>query len=172
MPKTTTTVQPTPDTFSISGHVTGDLISNISIVLSGTASKTTNTDVVHGYYEFSDLDSGHYTITPEMEGYSFEPLNHVIQNLSSDLDGLDFVSTRIKPVSPCALELIYGEDSEETENIRYIRDNVLIKTPEGRELIKLYYQWSPAIVRAMEKDKEFKEDVKEVIDGVLGLVTE
>jgi len=46
---------------------------------------------------------------------------------------------------------------------------ILSQTPEGQEIIKLYYQWSPAIVDAMEKDAEFKEQVKEMIDGVLGL---
>ncbi len=34
-----------------------------------------------------------------------------------------------------------GEDSEETELLRYFRDEVLKKTAEGREIIKLYYQW-------------------------------
>ncbi len=46
------------------------------------------------------------------------------------------------------------------------------KTPEGQELIKLYYQWSPAIVRAMEEDGGFKTEVKEMIDGVLPLIKE
>ena len=49
---------------------------------------------------------------------------------------------------------------------------MLSQTPEGKELIKLYYQWSPTIVRAMEEDEVFKKDVKEMIDGVLGLVVE
>lgn len=34
----------------------------------------------------------------------------------------------------------------------------------GRELIKLYCQWSPVIVKAMEAD------VKAMVDGVLGMV--
>jgi hypothetical protein len=65
---------------------------------------------------------------------------------------------------------IYGEHSEETELLRYFRGNVLNPSPAGKEIIKLYYQWSPAIVKAVEEDEEFKEDVKEMIDGVLGLV--
>ena len=56
------------------------------------------------------------------------------------------------------------EYSEETEFLRYFRDNVLGKTPEGKEIIKLYYQWSPEVVRAMEEDEEFKEEVKKKID--------
>jgi len=31
-------------------------------------------------------------------------------------------------------------------------------------------QWSPAIVKAMEEDEEFKEEVKEIIDGALMLI--
>ena len=40
------------------------------------------------------------------------------------------------------------------------------------KIIKLYYQWSPIIVRGMEEDEKFKEEVKELLDGVLELVGE
>jgi len=73
-------------------------------------------------------------------------------------------------IKKCPLLKIYGEDSEEVEILRYIRDSVLSQTPTGKELIKLYYQWSPVIVKAMENDEKFKEEVKEMIDGVLVLV--
>ena len=67
---------------------------------------------------------------------------------------------------------IYGDDSEETHLLRYFRDTVLHQTQEGKELIRLYYEWSPAIVTAMEADEEFKEEVSEMIDGVLLLIRE
>ena len=70
----------------------------------------------------------------------------------------------------CVSEAIYGSDSGETELLRSIRDNVLSKTSEGQELTKLYYQWSPVIVRAMQTDEEFKQEVKDIVDGVLGVV--
>jgi len=47
---------------------------------------------------------------------------------------------------------------------------ILSKTHEGRELIRLYYQWSPAIIRAMEADAAFKQEVKELTDGVLLMI--
>ena len=72
----------------------------------------------------------------------------------------------------CPILLIYGSDSKETELLRSLRDNVLSKTSEGQELIKLYYQWSPVIVRAMESDEDFKQEVKEMVDEVLTLVEE
>ncbi len=74
------------------------------------------------------------------------------------------------PEEGCMLEEIYGEDSEETELLRYIRDNILSPTPEGREIIRLYYEWNPVIVKAMEEDVAFKEQVKEMVDGVLELI--
>ena len=65
---------------------------------------------------------------------------------------------------------IYGEHSEQTQSLRYLRDEILSQTSEGREIIRLYYQWSPAIVKAMKEDEEFKEDMKEMINGVLSLI--
>jgi len=49
---------------------------------------------------------------------------------------------------------------------------VLSHTEEGQEIIRLYYQWSPAVVRAMEEDEGFKEDVEEMVDGVVDLIIE
>jgi hypothetical protein len=68
---------------------------------------------------------------------------------------------------PCPAEEIYGEYSEETKILRYFRNEIMNQTPEGQELIRLYYEWSPVIVRAIEKDEEFREEVKELIDEVL-----
>ena len=70
------------------------------------------------------------------------------------------------------MSLIYGKHSTEAELLRYFRDNLLSKTHEGRELIILYYQWSPVIVTAMEADDEFKQEVKDIVDEVLPMIEE
>jgi hypothetical protein len=67
----------------------------------------------------------------------------------------------------CPVEVIYGEDSDETVLLGYIRDNVLTQTPEGQEIIRLYYKLSPVIVQMMNEDEEFKAQVKKMIDGVI-----
>jgi hypothetical protein len=54
--------------------------------------------------------------------------------------------------------------------LRYIRDNVLGKTPEGQALVTLYYQWSPIVVKAMEGNGGVKQRVKKTIDDILLLV--
>jgi len=72
----------------------------------------------------------------------------------------------------CALLNIYDEDSEDIELLRYVRDNVLNQTPTGQALIRLYYEWSPVIVNVMEKDENFREELKEIIDEIVLLIEE
>jgi len=75
-------------------------------------------------------------------------------------------------LSLCPTERLYGEHTEQTELLRNFRDNVLSTTPEGQELIKLYYELSPVIVEMMEDDEGFRKEVKQIIDGVLALIKE
>ena len=56
--------------------------------------------------------------------------------------------------------------------MRNFRDRVLRKTPEGQQLIKLYYAWSPIIVKAMEADEDFKQEVKGMIELFLPIKRE
>ena len=43
----------------------------------------------------------------------------------------------------------------------------LRKSPEGQELIRLYYEWCAAIVNAMKEDEAFRKGVKAMVDGFL-----
>ena len=68
------------------------------------------------------------------------------------------------------MEMIYGEGSDEVAVMRYLRDNVLSKSEAGQEIIKLYYMLNPVIAKAIQSDDEVKEELKEMVDGILGLV--
>lgn len=81
-------------------------------------------------------------------------------------------STTTTTVKRCLSESIYGGNAEETKLLRHFRDNVLRHTAEGRELISLYYLWSPAIVSAMQENEEFQAWVKEMIDTALPMIEE
>ena len=72
--------------------------------------------------------------------------------------------------SGCPMTFALGSDSNDLKALRKFRDEVLSKTPVGQEIIKLYYQWSPAIVKAMKQDEAFKKEVKEMIERILPLV--
>ena len=72
----------------------------------------------------------------------------------------------------CPFLEIYGEGSEEVEILRYLRDNVLSKTSEGQEIIRLYYQWAPIMTIAVRNDEEVKTEIKELADDILMMITE
>jgi len=84
-----------------------------------------------------------------------------------DCNGVSTTTT--EPEATCPSQEIYGEGSLEVTLLRAVRDNLLSKTPEGQEIIKLYYQWSPVIARTMEEDEEFKGEIKEMVNGILTL---
>jgi hypothetical protein len=86
----------------------------------------------------------------------------------------DFQPLLVVPVgnNDCAATFALDSREEDLNILREFRDEVLSKTSEGQELINLYYQWSPSIVQAMEEDKAFKSEVKEILDGVLRLIGE
>jgi len=68
---------------------------------------------------------------------------------------------------PCCAEAIYGENSEKTELLRRYRDNVLSKSSEGREFIKVYYKLCPTIVDLLESRPALKNRAKAFIDSML-----
>jgi uncharacterized repeat protein (TIGR01451 family) len=72
----------------------------------------------------------------------------------------------------CPILRIFGEGSEEVHLLRDFRDYVLNQTSEGRQLIEIYYEWSPVIVRTLEEDEEFRDEITELIDGIVPLVQE
>ena len=67
----------------------------------------------------------------------------------------------------CPLIELYGKDSEEIVTLRHLRDNVLNQTPEGREIIHLYYKLSLSLTLLIEEDATFREEVKEIIEWIL-----
>jgi len=95
------------------------------------------------------------------------PLNLVV---SPGAPVFEAVSGNIAINIPCLLSKIYGDTSEEAELLRHFRDVTLHNTLGGQEIIKLYYEWSPTIVRAMEEDEEFKEEIKTLADEILPLI--
>lgn len=151
--------------YTVSGQITGDVMSNVSVHLTGRTSITAHS-AHDGQFTFHDLDGGYYRMTPEYDGCVFEPPQYIIQSLTSHLSEMDFKSI----CRPCPTTNLYGRHSEQYELIRRFRDNVLKKSPEGQEIIKLYYQWAPTIVEVMEEDEESKEAVRKIVDEMMPMI--
>ena len=86
--------------YSISGTVSGAVQEGVTMALSGTASKTTTTDS-DGFYSFTGLINGTYTVTPSKSGYTFEPTSRSVTISGGSVVGKDFVasSTAIYSIS-------------------------------------------------------------------------
>jgi len=85
-------------------------------------------------------------------------------------DQADTDGNSIGDACECLVEHIYGNQSESTRLLRLFRDTVLHTTAEGRELISLYYRWSPVIVMAMEHNEGIKKEMQTLLDGLLPLM--
>jgi hypothetical protein len=72
----------------------------------------------------------------------------------------------------CFLLRLYGEDSEEVGIFRRFRNHFIDSSPEGEAIIRFYYKWSPLLVKAIEKDEELEEQLREVVDTLLFLTEE
>jgi len=80
-----------PNTFSISGTVTGDIQQGVTVAVDATHSATTDAS---GNYTISGLADGTYTVTPTITGYTFTPATASATVSGADVTGVDFTSTQ------------------------------------------------------------------------------
>jgi hypothetical protein len=84
--------------YSISGVITvgGVAKQGVVVTLSGTNSGTAATDD-SGYYSFSNLANGSYTLTPSITEYTFTPTSQAVTINGGDVDAIDFTATDLSP---------------------------------------------------------------------------
>lgn len=116
---------------------------------------------------------GNHHVTLKVTGYSGS-LSYAFNSdgFEGGCNPEDIVLTTTTTIRerPCFIEELYGEDSAEAKLLRYFRDTVLASTLVGNEIINQYDQWSPVMVNAMTNDEELKEQLIEIIHGMLVLI--
>jgi hypothetical protein len=87
-----------PNTYSISGTVTlgGAGLSGVTVTLTGGATATTNSS---GIFTFSSVQSGTYSLTPALSGYSFTPTSTSVTVNSANVTGKNFTATNTGSVT-------------------------------------------------------------------------
>ena len=84
------------DTFYIKGCVKNSSrtgINGVILSLSGDVSNTATTGD-DGHYEFLNLTSGNYTVTPSKSSWSFDPPSYIYNSLDANKDNQDFIGTK------------------------------------------------------------------------------
>ena len=60
----------------------------------------------------------------------------------------------------CAARVALSDDSESLNTLRTFRDQTLNKTRFGQKAVELFYEYSPALVKAMEDNPMLKASVR------------
>jgi hypothetical protein len=95
----------TPATHNISGTVAG--AANVTINLTGAASKTTTTDA-SGNYSFSGLANGSYTVTPSLPGHVFTPTSTAVIMNGPNVTGQNLIATSNNTPTYCLSGMVSG----------------------------------------------------------------
>ena len=135
----------------------------------GASYEFVDTEIQNGktyYYKLEDLDLGG---NPTMHGPVMVNVPVSTSTTTTQLSTTTTEPTTTTTIrsGPCAAEAIYGENAEETELLRKYRDNVLSKTPEGLEVIKIYYKLSPKVTMLLKQRPLLKNRARNFIDGIL-----
>ncbi len=79
--------------YSISGTITGDTKSGVTITVtgSGTGSASSGQD---GTYTVSDLSAGTYIVTPSKTNYTFSPATRTVEITNQNVTSCDFTATQ------------------------------------------------------------------------------
>jgi len=156
--------------------INGSLIPAEGSSTQGTAYEFVDTGVQNGKTYYYKLESINLSGNSELFGPTSVTLSSststtTTTQLSTTTTEQPTTTTTMRS-GPCAAEAIYGENTEETELLRKYRDNVLSKTPEGQEIIKTYYKFSPKVTRLLEQRPLLKNRARTFIDGMLPKIRE
>jgi len=83
-----------PAKFNVSGKISGDVLSGVTITLTGAASASVVTDA-SGSYSFSNLVNGDYAVTPSLTGYSFSPATRNVTVSGAHQTNIHFTATAV-----------------------------------------------------------------------------
>jgi hypothetical protein len=95
-----------PNTYSISGTVSGDVQAGVTVEADAAHSAITDAS---GNYTIGGLVDGTYTVTPSLTGYTFTPASRDITVNGANENGVDFTSATI--VSTYTLTVEHGTGS-------------------------------------------------------------
>src|SRR5579863_7536974 len=85
-----------PQTFSISGTISGLGGSGATVTLTGTSSASTTANA-SGAFTFTGLAKGNYTVTPSHSGFTFSPASLPESITTANITGVNFTATAVAP---------------------------------------------------------------------------
>jgi hypothetical protein len=96
------TATPIP-TYSISGSVSGAVLSGVAMSLSGASTGSATTDA-SGNYSFTGLSNGGYTVTPSKTGYTFTPTSQPATVSNGNVASINFTAQAVTQTATLAID--------------------------------------------------------------------
>jgi len=122
-----------PNTYSISGTVSGDVQQGVAVAVDATHSATTD---ANGNYTISGLVDGTYTVTPTLAGYTFTPATASATVSGADVTGVDFTAASSGGGTQYTLTVNDGTGSGQYSENDSV--NITATVPAG----KIFKEWT------------------------------
>jgi hypothetical protein len=74
--------------------------------------------------------------------------------------------------SACAATSLLGEEDPLLDTLRRFRDEVLMRSPMGKKLTELYYEYGPLIADVFAKNPRIKAHAREILEQIIPAVNE
>lgn len=97
----------TTSTYSVSGAVSGAVVSGVTVTLSGAGSATTATSG-SGTFSFANLVNGNYTVTASKSGYTFSPSSATANVSGANIVNANFVASSVATSALANVDIVFN----------------------------------------------------------------
>jgi hypothetical protein len=154
----------TAPVYTISGQVSGAVVSGVTITLTGNIGSGSATTDSGGNYGFSGIANGDTcTITPSKAGYTFSPISRSVTVSGANVSGINFTATASSTSLPNLTPYLSSGWSDKIVVSTNTGDHVDATTLTSND--NLYVDW--AYINNGNADVTQDHSVKLYVDGVL-----
>lgn len=156
-------LEPLFNTYTISGQITGDVQKGVVNLKKDDDVLLTSEMKSDGSYFFNGVESGSYTVLPNMENSVFTPSSHEVTITDEDLSNVDFKAFS----EACPAQVALEEDPSSLNLLRNYRNKVLAKNKMGRKYTNLYYKHASELTTLVIVHEDIRDDMMELVLDIM-----
>jgi hypothetical protein len=154
---------PQTNNFSISGTISGDIISGVTVYADATNSAVTNAD---GKFTITNLNNGIYQITPTADGYTFSPENQSVTINNANVENINFTSTTSTNHLPVATDDFYNMYTDKVLTVTMNNGLLANDFDQDNDILTVSLSQSPSSgVLALNNDGSFSYTPEKLFSG-------
>ena len=155
--------------YSISGQIRGDVKEGMTVDLKkGDETYLSSKTDSEGNYSFKGVETGSYTVVPNLSTYLFTPLNYTLSIEDKDITNINF--DVLLETCPATVAL-KDQPGFLLASLRELQSTVFAKSELGRKYTSLYYRHAPEIAGHIIGHDEIREGALELILRIMPDIT-